>query len=282
VLVVVVSATVSMFMGFLLAAAIVAPLDELARAAERVHHGDLSVQVVPTASGELGRLAANFEEMVSGLAGRQALHNALERYVDPAVAARIIEEGLELSPREVDATVMFVDLRGFTAFAEGASASCIVARVNQLLEVTLPVIVRHGGHVNKFMGDGVLAVFGAPKPLDDHADRALRAALEILEAAAAARPELRVGIGISSGRVMAGTVGAAGRCEFAVMGDTVNVAARAEEETKHLGVDVLFTESTLDRLEQVPRDAMPIGRLELRGRRTPVVLHGLGAQALAA
>jgi class 3 adenylate cyclase len=281
-LVLVVAAAVSLFIGFLLAAAIVAPLDELAGAAERVHRGDLTVQVVPTASGELGRLAANFEEMVTGLALRQSLHQALERYVDPAVAARIIEEGLELSPREVDATVMFVDLRGFTAFAEGATASCIVARVNQLLEVTLPAIVRHGGHVNKFMGDGVLAVFGAPVPLDDHADCAMRAALEILDAAGAAQPPLRLGIGISSGRVTAGTVGAAGRCEFAVMGDTVNVASRAQEETKHIGVDVLFTESTRDRMTEVPDDALPIGRLELRGRRRPVVLHGLGQAAAAA
>jgi class 3 adenylate cyclase len=281
-LVLVVAAAVSLLVGFLLAAAIVAPLDELAGAAERVHQGDLTVQVVPTASGELGRLAANFEEMVSGLAGRQALHHALERYVDPSVAARIIEEGLELMPREVDATVMFVDLRGFTAFAEGATASCIVARVNQLLEVTLPAIVRHGGHVNKFMGDGVLAVFGTPVPLEDHADRAMRAALEVLDAAAAAQPALRLGIGISSGRVTAGTVGAAGRCEFAVMGDTVNVAARAQEATKHMGVDVLFTDSTLERMTAIPQSALPIGRLELRGRRGPVVVHGLGAPAAAA
>jgi len=281
-LVLVVAAAVSLLVGFLLAAAIVAPLDELAGAAERVHRGDLTVQVVPTASGELGRLAANFEEMVNGLAGRQALHQALERYVDPAVAARIIEEGLELSPREVDATVMFVDLRGFTAFAEGATASCVVARVNQLLEVTLPAIVRHGGHVNKFMGDGVLAVFGAPLALEDHADCAMRAALEILHAADAARPALRLGIGISSGRVMAGTVGAAGRCEFAVMGDTVNVASRTQEETKRLGVDVLFTESTHDRMSEVPYDALPMGSLELRGRRHPVLLHGLGRASTAA
>jgi adenylate cyclase len=272
-LVVAVAVIVSVVIGFVAATAIVTPLDELALAAERVHAGDLSVQVVPTATGELGRLAANFDEMVRGLETRQALHLALERYVDPAVAARIVTEGLSLPPREVDATVMFVDLRGFTTFAETADAEAVLGRVNQLLAATIPAVVGNGGHVNKFMGDGVLAVFGVPEPVEDHADRAVRAAAEI----AAAADGLKLGIGISSGRVVAGTVGAAGRCEFAVMGDTVNVAARAQEATKTIGADVLLTDSTRRRLAAAADHIVPVGRLELRGRRRPVVLHELTA-----
>src|SRR5262249_57796329 len=108
---------------------------------------------------------------------------------------------------------------------------------------------RHGGKANKFIGDGLLGVFGAPEPLSDHADRAVQAALDISNLVAARyRGQIGIGIGVNSGHVVAGTVGGGGRVEFTVIGDTVNTAARVEAATRETGDDVLITDSTRERL----------------------------------
>jgi adenylate cyclase len=140
---------------------------------------------------------------------------------------------------------MFIDIRDFTRFAEQADAQEVVARLNELYDLIVPIILRHRGHASKFIGDGLLAVFGAPERLDDHADRAVAAALEIARAVRERYgEELRIGIGINSGRVVAGTVGGGGRLDFTVIGDPVNTAARVEAATRQTGDDVLITEAT--------------------------------------
>ena len=137
--------------------------------------------------------------------------------------------------------ILFADIRDFTGFAERASAREVVAAINRLFERIVPTIHEHGGHVDKFVGDGLLAVFGAPRRQADHADQALAAAMEIERAVT---DELPIGIGLSSGTVIAGNVGGAGRLEFSVIGDAVNVAARVEAATRTTGDTVLVSEHT--------------------------------------
>jgi adenylate cyclase len=140
---------------------------------------------------------------------------------------------------------MFIDIRDFTGIAERASADEVVATINRLFERAVPIIRHHGGHVDKFVGDGLLAVFGAPNRQPDHADQALRAAVEIGRAVAEEfGGELSIGIGLNSGHVVAGNVGGAGRFEFSVIGDPVNVAARVEAATRKTGDTVLVSEHT--------------------------------------
>jgi adenylate cyclase len=142
--------------------------------------------------------------------------------------------------------MLFLDVRDFTAITERMPAPEVVARLNALFELVVPVILSHGGHANKFIGDGLLAVFGAPERHADHASRAVAAALEI---AARVRQgvagDVRVGIGVNSGSVMVGTIGGGGRRDFTVIGDAVNTAARVEAATRLTGDDVLITETTL-------------------------------------
>src|SRR5207244_13601597 len=141
--------------------------------------------------------------------------------------------------------VVFVDLRCVTPCADSASAHEAVARLNRFFDLVVPIIARHGGHANKFVGDGVLAVFGAPERLPDHADRALEAACEIAAAVAEEfGSELAIGIGINSGPVIAGSIGGGGRLEFTVIGDPVNVASRVERATRKTGDVILLTEAT--------------------------------------
>jgi class 3 adenylate cyclase len=141
--------------------------------------------------------------------------------------------------------VLFLDIRDFTAFAEQAAANEVVARLNHFYERVVPALSRHGGHANKFVGDGLLAVFGTPEPLPDHADRAVAAALDI--AGLVQRTygdDLRIGIGVNSGPVLAGTIGGGGRLDFTVIGDPVNTASRVEHATRETGDVILLTEAT--------------------------------------
>ncbi len=135
------------------------------------------------------------------------------------------------------------------------------------------MIVRHGGHVSKFIGDGVLAVFGAPDRLPDHAERAVTAAQEISQCVPATGSGLQVGIGVNSGRVVAGTIGGGGRVDFTVIGDAVNTAARVEAATRQTGDDVLITGETLRRLAAPPGAWEERPAIELKGKSEPVKLY---------
>lgn len=236
--------TLSLELTLLLSRSIVGPMDELREATERVGAGDLDVQVPVASTDEIGRLAQSFNQAVAGLRERATLHEAFGAYVDPSLAERVLAEGVALSGEEVEVSVLFVDIHGFTAFSERSSAAEVVAVLNGFFEEIVPVLVRHGGHANKFVGDGLLGVFGAPEKLADHADRAVAAALEIASVVRARSDSLRVGIGVNSGPVVAGTIGGGGRVEFTVIGDPVNTAARVEEATRVSGDDVLITAGT--------------------------------------
>jgi adenylate cyclase len=138
----------------------------------------------------------------------------------------------------------------------------------------VPIVLRHGGHASKFIGDGVLAVFGAPQRVDRHAERAVAAALEITRAVGETfGDQLRVGIGVNSGPVVAGTVGGGGRLDFTVIGDTVNTASRVEAATRETGDDVLITEATLALLEDGLESWQERPPVPLKGKGEPVALY---------
>jgi class 3 adenylate cyclase len=237
--------TISFELSLLLLRSIVGPIQDLQAGTSRVAAGDLSARVPVVGSDETGRLAGSFNQMVAGLEERARLREAFGAFVDPALAERVIAEGTTLEGEEVEVTVLFVDIRDFTAFAERASAREVVAELNRFYDYVVPLLSHHGGHANKFVGDGLLAVFGAPDRLEDHADRAVEAALEITAVVREAYDgALATGIGVNSGQVVSGTVGGGGRLEFTVIGDTVNTAARVEEATRDTGDAVLITEAT--------------------------------------
>jgi adenylate cyclase len=196
--------------------------------------------------------------------------------MDREVAEHILREGPALKPREVDVTMMFVDIRGFTAYAERFEPSDVVQTLNCLFDLVVPIVAERHGHVDKFVGDGLLAVFGVPEPRPDHADLALDAALQIgREARERFQGDLDIGIGIDSGIVVAGNVGGGGRLDFTVIGDAVNTAARIETATRETGDTVLFSEQTLRRLKSPERAMTPRPAIAMRGKRRPVALYAL-------
>jgi adenylate cyclase len=225
------------------------PLAGVGRALERVERGEFGARSPVDDGSEVGMLQAGFNRMAAGLGERERLREAFGTFVDPELAERILDEGTDLSGEEVDVSVLFVDVRGYTAIAERAGAREVVAQLNELYELIVPVVVRHGGHANKFIGDGMLALFGAPHRLPEHADRAVEAALEIVRLVRERFGErLRVGVGVNSGRVLVGTIGGGGRLDFTAIGDPVNTAARVEAATRETGDDLLITQATRDLL----------------------------------
>ena len=235
-----------------------------------VEKGRFDARVDVDDGSEVGLLQAGFNRMAAGLAERERIREAFGTYVDPEIAEHILREGTSLAGEEVEVTVMFLDVRGFTGFAERAPAQEVVATINRLFALVVPRVHEHKGHVDKFVGDGVLAVFGAPRRQPDHADLALAAAIKIAAAVEAELgDELRVGIGLSSGVVVAGNVGGAGRFEFSVIGDTVNVAARVEAATRATGDTILLSEATKELL-RAPAALEERPGVALKGKTEPV------------
>lgn len=253
------------------------PIRDLAEGTERVAAGDYSRRLPVVQDDDLGALAASFNRMQSGLAERQRLQSAFGTYVDPALAARLLEQGDDVFTGERrEVTVMFVDVRDFTPFAEANTAEDTVARLNALFDIVVPTVVESGGHVNKFLGDGAMIVFGAPNDLTDHADAAVRAAVSIHRLVAQRFDgALRIGIGINTGVVIAGTIGSGSHLEFALIGDTVNVAARVEQLTKTTGDAILLTHQTVDALAARPPGLTDRGSHALKGKSAEVQVFGL-------
>lgn len=253
------------------------PIADLAAATKRVAAGDYTRRLPVVQDDDLGALAASFNRMQTGLAERQRLQAAFGTYVDPALAARLLEQGDDVFTGERrEVTVMFIDIRDFTPFAEAHSAEETVARLNALFEIVVPAVVDAGGHINKFLGDGALAVFGAPNDLADHADAAVKVAV-LIQRMVADRFDgaLRIGIGINTGPVIAGTIGGGGKLEFTLIGDSVNVAARVEQLTKTTGDGILLTAQTVGALVSRPVGLVDRGSHELKGKSSGVQIFGL-------
>jgi len=250
----VVLAGTGLLVGFwavvLAARATAAPISGVVEAMARVHVGDYGTRAPVYDGTEIGRLQLGFNEMVAGLAEREQIRAAFGTYVDPAIAEHVLREGTDLAGEELELSMLFVDIRDFTGFAEQTPAAQVVSTINRMFERAVPIIHAHGGHVDKFVGDGLLAVFGAPQRLPNHAAAAVAAAQAIARAVEAEfRGNLSVGMGINTGRVVAGNVGGGGRFEFSVIGDPVNVAARIESTTRQTGDAILISGRTLELLD---------------------------------
>jgi adenylate cyclase len=252
------------------------PVDSVRRSLARVQEGDFDVRVPVYDGTQIGQLQLGFNEMVAGLQERERIREAFGTYVDPDVARHVLEEGTDLAGEQVEVTIMFIDIRNFTGFAERTPAPEVVAAINDLFEQIVPIIHAHGGRVDKFVGDGLLAVFGAPSRQEDHADQALAAALEI-ESKVRSQRGLEIGIGLNSGTVVAGNVGGAGRLEFSVIGDAVNVAARVEAATRETGDRILVAERTVQLLRKPHTELEERTGVELKGKRERVRLFAPAA-----
>ena len=231
----------------------------------------------PSRVAEFDDANRSFNRMAAGLKERELIRETLGRFVPTDVAKALLTEGGELAPVQSEATVLFSDLEGFTALTETLGADGIVELLNEYFEVMVEILERHHGVVTQFQGDAILATFNVPVPDPDHAASALRAALEMQSAVRRrefAGRRLGSRIGINTGRLVAGAVGAKGRLSYTVHGDAVNLAARLEALNKELGTRILVSGETAARVEGF--DLEPKGEVDVRGQSGRVSVHALG------
>jgi adenylate cyclase len=224
---------------------------------------------------------------------RERVRDLFSRFVPENVVDEVLasaDRGLRLGGVEREATVMFTDLRGFTALAESLDPDAVIDVLNRYLSEMSDAILDHGGTLVAYMGDGIMAVFGAPMAQSDHADRALATAREILVVRLprfngwlrerGLSDGVRMGIGLNSGAVMSGNVGSERRVEYAAVGDVTNVAARIEQLTKGTPHQLMLSAATKDALTRPPDDLLFVEDVELRGRRARTGIWSLaGGQA---
>jgi adenylate cyclase len=223
-------------------------------------------------------MTASTIDLVYGVAEEQRRRERLGRYFSPQVAAAVERRGDGAAAGERrEITVLFSDLRDFTGLAEPLDSTAVVELLNEVHGRMVGVLFDHGGTLDKYLGDGLMAYFGAPAPQPDHADRALacayamQAALAALNVERAGRgaPPIRMGIGLHSGPATVGDIGSPHRREYTAIGDTVNVAARIERLAKEHAVPIVLSETTRQGLG-APAVLRPLGHVAIRGRADPV------------
>jgi class 3 adenylate cyclase len=257
--------------AFFITRSLMRPLGVLSAGMTEVAKGNLDVRLPVTSNDEVGAVTGEFNNMVEGLRERERIRETFGRYVDESVAATILQGRGGVPPSETrEATILFTDIEGFTSITEFLEPDRLVMALNEYLETVLEPIRRHGGVVNTFIGDGLFASFNMPLARDDHASQAVRAAIDIQRAISARTfgPDgvaFATRIGINTGNVIGGTVGAGQRMSFTLIGDAVNLAARLEQLNKDHGTRILVSEST----RQACGEAFTfrsLGAISVRGR----------------
>jgi adenylate cyclase len=223
------------------------PVSQLAAAAREIERGNYGVRVNVAGDDEIGDLARAFDGMVKGLRERDSMRDALGKVASSEVVTQLLQGQIELGGQELVATVMFTDIRNYTLLCETLTPQQSLLLLNEFLTAISEVIEAHGGVVDKYLGDGVMGIFGAPVTREDDAKRALDCALEIRRRIEGLGPTLAerglphpdIGIGINTSNVIAGNIGSPSRLNYTVLGDGVNLASRLEGLTKRYHVPIV-------------------------------------------
>ena len=252
--------------------------------AQLIFNGGRIIDVAaPLVSGVLALLAGLALNYALVVRDRRRLRTEFGRFLPARLVDEMIDEADDagrLGGRRVYATVLFADLRGFTATAEQLPPELVIESLNRYLTEMGDAVLDHGGTLVSYQGDGIMAVFGAPVEATDHADRALAAAIEMRDVrlpafnawartAGLAGGDVAMGIGLASGPVMSGTVGSERRREYAAVGDTTNAAARLQSMTKETGHALLVADATRAALTRPVTGLQAVGSLDVRGRQVP-------------
>ena len=256
------------------------PIFRLVEATQLISTGDLTVEVPVTTHDELGVLTASFNKMVRSLREKEMIKRAFTRYVAREVVEEVLKdpEHLMLSGERREATVVFCDIRGFTTLSERLTPEQVVSLLNEFYTTAIETTFKYDGTLDKFLGDAVMCVFGAPIAHPDHTARAVKTAIDMRTALTelSKRRSIRgldpfeVGIGVALGEVVAGTVGTEERMEYTVIGDSVNVAARLQGHAK--AGSILLSRRTYEAVHDLV-EARSRGPLKVKGKEEEVEVY---------
>ncbi|MBO4387574.1 MAG: adenylate/guanylate cyclase domain-containing protein [Treponema sp.] len=282
---------IGLILTFLIAYFFQRPLKKLTESANEISRGNYDVATQICSNDEMGILGDSFNAMAKSLKEKEFMRDTFGKIVTPQVRDYLLSGNVSLGGQKLDVTVMFCDIRGFTTLSEHMQPEEVVSLLNSYFTGLEKCIASHGGVINKYIGDAVMALFGAPVPSSTHARDAYLAALDMRKSlvemnksfAQKGMPEIHFGIGLHSGPVLAGNIGASSRMEYTVIGDTVNTASRIEGLCKTYKTDLLISESTALLIgkelaepaaeKTATEELVFVAESEIRGRKEKVKLY---------
>ncbi len=261
------------------------PLSRIVAATRQISTGDFAVTLRSEENDDLGYLTDSTIRMAQSLEEKRQLSDTFGRVVDPRVRDHLLAGNIDLGGSRLEAALLFCDIRGFTSYSEHRSEDEVVTMLNEHFVEMDRAVTAHEGMINKFLGDGLLAVFGLPLEMEDPCSAAFASSLAIVAAntrlnerrEARGEPPMKLGVGLHYGSVIAGNVGSPTRMEYTVIGDAVNLASRVEGLSKRLEAQIIATGAFASQLSQSARQSAglrSLGRVEVRGRKEPVEVWG--------
>ena len=258
------------------------PIRKLVHATRKIQEGDFNVEIIPNTNDEVGVLTSSFVEMGRGLQEREKIKDAFGKFVNRNIAEMVLHDEVQLGGQKQDVTILFSDLRNFTAQSEFMPPEEVVEFLNRYFTKMVHCINENEGIVDKFIGDAIMALWGTPVPSENDTERAIDAALAMRKAIAdfndenrgSALQHIQMGCGINTGPVVAGQIGSPDRMEYTVIGDTVNLTSRIESLNKPFGTDILITENAYDRVKDV-YDCVPMEKIRVKGKKGIIQVYAV-------
>ncbi|NEP07486.1 MAG: adenylate/guanylate cyclase domain-containing protein, partial [Okeania sp. SIO4D6] len=249
-------------------------------ATSRVLERSLNLTVNPLTNPEGGVRGGLV--VLEDISQEKRMKNTMYRYMTPEVAEQVmaLAEDALLEGERKEVTILFSDIRGYTTLTENLEASEVVKLLNQYFETMVEAVFDHEGTLDKFIGDALMAVFGAPLPLENHALMAVKTALDMrhrlrkFNESRPDQPQFKIGIGISSGEVVSGNIGSKKRMDYTVIGDGVNLSSRLESITKHYGCDIILSEFTYELCRDYVR-VRELDKVKVKGKQKSVSIYEL-------
>ncbi len=275
-----------LIMTLLLATYFTNPIKKIVQAMRRVGTGDLETDVKVKNKDEIGLLANNFNEMVEGLREKEKIRNAMNKAVSKEIAEKMLEGDIKLGGERVEVTMLFSDIRGFTSMSEKMQPEEVIEMLNEYMTEMSKIIDAHRGVIDKFVGDEIMAIYGAPVPVTDESGEHIDAYLAVKSAVVMMKKleelnnererrgqhKIFIGIGLNTGEVVAGNMGSENRLNYTVLGDNVNLAARLCDKAERMMV--LVSESTYEKvMDHVVAKKQP--PLKVKGKEKPLNVYSI-------
>jgi len=277
---------IGLIVTFFLASYIVHPIKKITLAMRKVGEGDLEQEVKIRNKDEVGLVANNFNEMVEGLREKERIRNVMNKAVSKDIAEKMLEGDIKLGGDKVEVTMLFSDIRGFTAMSEKMSPEEVIEMLNEYMTDMAKIIDNHKGVIDKFIGDAIMAIFGAPVPIQDESGKHIDAVMAVKSAVlmmkkckeinaqreARGKNPIYIGIGLNSGEVVAGNMGSEDRLNYTVLGDNVNLASRLCDKADKMVV--LISETTYERVKDIV-EAVKQPPLKVKGKEQPINVYSI-------
>lgn len=276
--------SVAILLIFLFSMTLTGPIEVLVKLVRKVAEGDFDIKagsrIKSFIEDEVHELAHAFDSMTEGLKERDKVKNLFSKFHGSSIAEDLLKGNMEVGGQNKEVTVFFSDIRGFTSFSEKRTPEEVVSMLNEYFEVMVAIINRHGGVVDKFIGDAIMAVWGAPHGTDKDTFNAVKACIEMRRSLvelndrrkARGQDPILIGMGLHTGRAISGTIGSNERMEYTVIGDTVNMTSRIESSTKAFGTDLLVSQTVMDKVQD---DFLVdiAGKATVKGKAEPLNLY---------